>query len=152
MISKHDPLETDELLHTQRSPRAIDDFCQWYSSMDCLSCRNPISYSRFLSEPLLVRLMLAFLVAFAQWHAVKPELLLKPWGEACIAAQGYLPICFKIEANSKVSLEGAKLSRSVSFLWGEILRDLVKMVCIFTISSTCYVRSTGCSIFASNDW
>jgi hypothetical protein len=96
--------------------------------------------------------MLAFLVAFAQWHAVKPELLLKPWGEACIAAQGYLPICFKIEANSKVSLEGAKRSRSLCFLWGETLRELVKIVCIFTISSTYYVWSTGCSIFASNDW
>ncbi|GAQ81892.1 hypothetical protein KFL_000940020 [Klebsormidium nitens] len=40
------------------------------------------------------------------WYALNPDLLYKPWGEACMAAQGRLPaIDHKLEANSKEDAE-----------------------------------------------
>lgn len=42
-------------------------------------------------------------LCLAKWYEVKPDLLHRPWGEACTATQRHHPaIDFKVEANSKV--------------------------------------------------
>lgn len=45
-------------------------------------------------------------VLLAQWYEVEPNLLHKPWGEACIATQRHHPaLDFKVQANSKVRVK-----------------------------------------------